>query len=107
MISYYYFNKTRYSGFYLFLVRKSECLLCSSKFENQNDLLNHYVTCHNINENNWFFQKLFQIRDKAVLRQCIKCDEFLTTNKHKAVDNFQSTMKTVKVFHLKKYLLIF
>ena len=57
-------------------------LLCSSKFENQNDLLNHYVMYHNI-------QKLFQIRDKTtVWRQCIKCDEFLTTNKHKAVHNF-------------------
>ena len=43
---------------------------------------------HNIDENNWFFQKLFQIRDTAVLRQCIRCDEFLTTDKHKAVHNF-------------------
>ena len=62
-----------------------KCLLYSSKFENQNDLLNHYVTYHNIDENNWFFQKLFQIRDTAVLRQCIR---FLTTDKHKAVHNF-------------------
>ena len=65
-----------------------KCLLCSYKFENQNDLLNHYVTCYNIDENNWFFQKLFQIRDKTVLRQCVRCDEFLTTDKHKAVHNF-------------------
>ena len=65
-----------------------KCLLCSSKFENQNDLLNHYVTYHNIDKNNWFFQKSFQIRDKTVLRQWIRCDEFLTTNKHKAVHNF-------------------
>ena len=35
-----------------------------------------------------FFQKLFQIRDKTVLRQCVRCDEFLTTDKHKAVHNF-------------------
>ena len=62
-------------------------LLCSSEFGNQDDLLNH-VTYHNINENNWFFQKLFQIRDKAVLKQCIRCDEFLTTDKYKAVHNF-------------------
>ena len=51
--------------------------------------MNHYITYHNIDENNWFFQKLFQIRDKTtVLRQCIRCDEFLTTDKHKAVHNF-------------------
>ena len=51
--------------------------------------MNHYITYHNIDENNWFFQKLFQIKDKTtVLGQCIRCDEFLTTNKHKAVHNF-------------------
>ena len=49
-----------------------KCLLCSSKFENQNDLLNHDITYHNIDENYWFFQKLFQIKDKAILRQCIR-----------------------------------
>ena len=50
--------------------------------------MNHYVTHHNIDENNWFFQKLFQIRDKAVLRQCVRFGEFLTTDKHEAVHNF-------------------
>ena len=65
-----------------------KCLLCSSKFENENDLFDHYITHHNIDENNWFFQKLLQIKDKAILIQCIKCDEFLTTDKHKAVHNF-------------------
>ena len=65
-----------------------KCLLCSSKFENKNDLMNHYILYHNIDENNWFFQKLFQIKDKAILRQCIRCDKFLTTDKHKAVHNF-------------------
>ena len=49
-----------------------KCLLCFSKFENQNDLLNHYVTYYKT----------------TLLRQCIRCDEFLTTNKHKAVHNF-------------------
>ena len=50
--------------------------------------MNHYITYHNFGENNWFFQKLFQIKDKAILRKCITCDEFLTTDKHKAVHNF-------------------
>ena len=65
-----------------------KCLLCCSKSENQNDLLNHYITYHNIDENNWFFQKLFQIKDKAILKQCIRCDEFVSTDKHKVVHNF-------------------
>ena len=70
--------------------------MCSSNFENQNDFLNHYVTYHNIDENNWFFQKLFQIKDKAILRQCIRCHEFLTTDKHKTVHNFLKHYEDIK-----------
>ena len=51
-------------------------------------MLNHYVTYHKVDENNWFFQKLFQIKDKSVLKRCLRCDEFLVTDKHKAVHNF-------------------
>ena len=65
-----------------------KCLLCSSKFKDQKDLLNHYVTYHNVDENNWFFQKLFQIKDKSLLKRRLRCDEFLVTDKHKAVHNF-------------------
>ena len=35
-------------------------LLCSSKFKDQKKLSDHYLPYHNIDENNWFFQKLFQ-----------------------------------------------
>ena len=65
-----------------------KCLLYSSAFENQEDLLRHYRDCHNVDENNWFFQKLFQIPNKSILKRCIICDEFLTTDKHKSVHNF-------------------
>ena len=65
-----------------------KCLLCSSTFENQEDLLRHYIDYHNVDENNWFFQKLFQIKNKTVLKRCVRCDEFLTTDKHKSVHNF-------------------
>ena len=34
-------------------------LLCFSTFENQEDLLLHYIDYHNVDENNWFFQTLF------------------------------------------------
>ena len=64
------------------------CLLFSSKFKDQKDLLNHYVTYHNIDENNWFFQNLFQIKDKSLLKRCLRCDKFLVTEKQKAVHNF-------------------
>ena len=65
-----------------------KCLLCSFKFKDQKDFLNHYVTYHNVDENNCFFQTSFQIKDKSVLKRCLRCDEFLVTDKHKAVHNF-------------------
>ena len=65
-----------------------KCLLCSSTFQNQEDLLNHYVSYHNVDENNWFLQKLFQIKNKFFLKQCLRCSEFLTTEKNKSIHNF-------------------
>ena len=73
---------------FVFSKNKMKCLLCSSKLKDQKDLLNHYVTNHNVDENNWFFQKLFQIKDKSLLKRCLRCDEFLVTDKHKDVHNF-------------------
>ena len=51
-------------------------------------MLRHYIGYHNVDENNSFFQKLFQIKNKTVLKRCVRCDEFLTTDKHKSVHNF-------------------
>ena len=65
-----------------------KCLLCSSTFQNQEDLLNHYVSYHNVDENNWFFQKLFQSKNKVLLKSCVTCNEFLTTEKHKSAHIF-------------------
>ena len=36
----------------------------------------------------FFFQKLFQIKNKTVLKCCVRCEEFLTTDKHKSVHHF-------------------
>ena len=65
-----------------------KCLLCSSKFKDEKELLDHYLSYHNIDENNWFFQKLFQAKNKSLLTNCVRCNEFLTTEKHKAVHDF-------------------
>ena len=65
------------------------CLLCSSTFQNQETLLNHYIFYHNVDDNNCFFQKLFQIKNnKSILKLCVRCSEFLTTEKHKSIHNF-------------------
>ena len=73
-----------------------EYLLCSSNFENQEDLLNHYISYHNVDENNCFFQKLFQIKNKSLLKHCVRCNEFLTTEKHKYIHNFLKHYEEVK-----------
>ena len=63
-------------------------MLCSPKFKDQKELLGHYLSYHNIDENNCFFQKLFQTKNKFLLTNCVRCNEFLTTEKHKAVHDF-------------------
>ena len=65
-----------------------KCLLCSSKFNDQKTLLDHYLSYHNIDENYWFFQKLVQAKNKTLLRNCVRCSKFLTTEKHKATHDF-------------------
>ena len=82
-----------------------KCLLCSSQFKDQKDLLNHYVTCHNVDENNWFFQKLFQIKDKSLLRRCLRCDKFLVTEKQKTVHNFLKHYEDGKTIPFEENLL--
>ena len=57
-------------------------------FKDQKELLDHYLSHHNIDENNWFFQKLFQSNNKAFLKNCARCNQFLVTHKEKAVQDF-------------------
>ena len=78
---------------YLYLVCivslvKMKCLLCSSKFKDQKALVDHYLSYHNIDENNWCFQKLFQTKNEFLLKNWVRCSEFLTTEKHKATHYF-------------------
>ena len=65
-----------------------KCLLCSSKFQDEQKLIEHYLTYHNVDQNNWFFKKLFMKDNKAFLRNCIRCGEFLITKKEKAAHDF-------------------
>ena len=57
-------------------------------FKNQKELLDNYLSYHNIDENNWFFQKLFQSDNKRFLKNCIRCNQFLATRKEKAIHDF-------------------
>ena len=53
-----------------------KCLLCSSNFENKQELIDHYLLYHNVDQNNCFFKKLFVKDNKAFLKNCIRCNEF-------------------------------
>ena len=65
------------------------CLLCSSSFDNDDELIEHYITYHKINPNNRFFQKLFQPnKNCSVFCKCLRCDDFLATSNFKIKHDF-------------------
>ena len=105
MISECLFNSKLFWHLFNFSKKKMKCLLCSSKFKDQKDLLNHYVTYHNVHKNNWFFQKLFQIKDKSLLKRCLGCDKFLVTEKQKTVHNFLKHYEDDKTIPFEEKLL--
>ena len=66
-----------------------KCLLCSSDFDSDEELIEHYITYHKIDPNNRFFEKLFQSYKKClVFRKCLRSDEFLTTSDFKIKCDF-------------------
>ena len=66
-----------------------KCLLCSSIFDNNEELIGNYITCHKISANIRFFQKLFQPNKKcSVFSKCLRCDDFLTTSDFKIKHDF-------------------
>ena len=65
-----------------------KCFLCCYKFKDQKELLDHYLFYRNIDQNNFIFKKLFQTNNKILLTNCIRCNEFLATEKQKTVLNF-------------------
>ena len=79
-----------------------ECLLCSSKFQDQQKIIDPYLTYHNVDQNNWFFKKPFVTDNKTFLKKRIRCDDFLTTKKEKAKHDFIKHYDAGKEFLLKK-----
>ena len=59
-----------------------QCLLCNKNLTNEN-LKDHYVKLHEVNENNVFFKRLIAQKNKNVLfnRKCNRCNEFVFVNK--------------------------
>ena len=66
-----------------------ECLLYFSSFDDNEELIQHYITYHKIDPNNRFFQKLFQSnKNCSLFRKCLRCDDFLTTSDFKIKHDF-------------------
>ena len=64
-------------------------LLCSSNFDTDEELLQHYITYHKVDQDNKFFQKLFQPQKQSpILRKYLRCNDFLTTNSYKIKHDF-------------------
>ena len=68
---------TGLSGLHLVLIMK--CLLCSYKSDDKQQLVEHYLTYHNIDSKNCFFRKLFKPVSGLYLINCVRCKEFLPT----------------------------
>ena len=65
-----------------------KCLLCSSKFQDQKGLFDHYLSYYNVDAHNCFFSKIISNKLKAFLKNCVRCNEFITTDRHKRVHDF-------------------
>ena len=51
--------------------------------------MEHYISYHNVDTNNRFFQKLFQqSRNCSIFRKCLRFDDFLTTGDFKVKCDF-------------------
>ena len=62
-----------------------QCLLCNQKSTNIENLKDHYIKSHEVNENNVFFKRLIGQKKNNVMyrRNCNRCNEFVFVNKAK------------------------
>ena len=59
-----------------------KCVLCNYQNNQVNDLKEHYLKDHNVDENNVFFKKLINQKKKIIHRKkCNYCNEFVFLNK--------------------------
>ena len=60
-----------------------KCLLCNYENNEIEELKEHYFKYHNVDENNYFFKKLIDQKEKNVIhcKKCNYCKEFVYLNK--------------------------
>ena len=64
------------------------CLLCNYKSLTVDDLIKHCTSYRKVNPVNFFFLQLFDKENALICRECIRCNEFLTTKTFMAKHNF-------------------
>ena len=62
-----------------------KCLCCGKVFDDESLLEEHYVTFHNVGENNYFFKKLFTRGSAFVPRKCFRCQHFRFNRRGKKI----------------------
>ena len=63
-------------------VFRMKCLLCEYNDNKKDNLRRHYVICHNLDENNLFFEKMINGKSNGIYnRRCGYCKEFVAANK--------------------------
>ena len=61
---------------------RMKCVLCNYQNNQVNDLKEHYLKVHNVDENNVFFKKLINQKKNIIHRKkCNYCNEFVFLNK--------------------------
>ena len=65
------------------------CLLCSSSFDNNEELIEHNINYRKIDPNNKFLQNLFQgNKNSSIFCKCLRCNDFITTSDFKIKHDF-------------------
>ena len=65
-----------------------KCLCCNSSFEDQNFLREHCVTQHGVDENNYFYKKLFTKDKFFAPKKCFRCEHFCLNRSDEKNHNF-------------------
>ena len=59
-----------------------KCLLCNYQCNKSNEIKDHYLNHHNVDDNNKFFQRIIQQKKNVIYgKNCKYCDEFVYSNK--------------------------
>ena len=66
-----------------------KCTLCKFTTVNKEELKNHYINFHNVDEKNEYFKKIMEFEnDVLVGERCRKCNEFIPTLNYRNYHNF-------------------